>query len=133
VQPGARRPETPVLIGESTSGKARFLRETLAMKTLFFVVCVLAATAAFGQTASVIPSQAYPITISDHPQHASQHSMAGEQSILETNCNLSAHGERPLWEFAPTKVEIPLGDIARELRRQRDVFAVKKSNNVVEN
>jgi hypothetical protein len=103
------------------------------MKTLFFVVCTLAATAAFGQSASVISSQASPIQITDHPQHASQHAMAGEQSILETNCNLSAHGERPLWEFATSRVERPLGDIARELRKQRDFIATKKAVSVTEN
>lgn len=102
------------------------------MKTLLFVACILAATAAFGQTASVIPSQAYPVYIPDHPQHASQHSMAAEQSVLETNCNISAHGERPLWEFASPRVERPLGDIARELRRQRD-FVVTAKKAVVEN
>ena len=46
-------------------------------------------------------------------QHASQHEMTAEQSILGTNSNPSAHGERPLWEFATPRVEKPLGDIAR--------------------
>jgi hypothetical protein len=102
------------------------------MKTLLFVAGILAATAAFGQSASVIPSQAYPVYIPDHPQHASQHAMASEHAVLETNCNISAHGERPLWEFAPPRVERPLGDIARELRRQRD-FAVTAKKAPVEN
>lgn len=102
------------------------------MKTLLFVACILAATAAFGQAASAIPSQAYPIYIPDHPQHASQHAMAAEQTVLETNCNPSAHGERPLWEFASPRIERPLGDIARELRRQRD-FVVTAKKAVVEN
>jgi hypothetical protein len=102
------------------------------MKTLLFVACILVATAAFGQSAAVIPSQAYPVYIPDHPQHASQHAMASEQTILETNCNISAHGERPLWEFATPRVERPLGDIARELRRQRD-FVVTAKKAPVEN
>ena len=105
------------------------------MRTLLFVLCmcILAATAAFGQSASVISSQASPMYIPEHPEHAAQHSMAGEQSILETNCNLSAHGERPLWEFAISRVERPLGDIARELRKQRDFTATKKAVSVMEN
>jgi len=103
------------------------------MKTLLCAAFVLAATAAFGQTATVIPSQAYPTYVPDHPQHASQQSMAMEQSILETNCSVSAHGERPLWEFASPRVERPLGDIARELRRQRDFLVAKKASSVVEN
>jgi hypothetical protein len=103
------------------------------MKTLILGVCVLAASAAFGQAAATISTQAYPLTMPDHPQHASQHSMATEQSVLETNCNPSAHGERPLWEFATAHVERPLGDIARELRKQRDFIAAKKAESVVEN
>jgi len=103
------------------------------MKTLLFVVCILAATAGFGQSASVISSQVSPVYVPDHPQHASQHEMAGEQSILETSCNPSAHGERPLWEFAASRVEKPLGDIARELRKQRDFIATKKAGSVIEN
>jgi len=102
------------------------------MKTLFFALCLLAATGAFGQTTSVIPSQAYPITIPDHPEHASQHAMAGEQYILENSCNPSAHGERPLWEVAPPpRVVTPLGDVARDLRRQR--ADAKKARLVFEN
>jgi len=103
------------------------------MKTLLCAAIVLAATAAFGQTASVIPSQVSPIYVPDHPQHASQHGMAKEESVLENNCNVSAHGERPLWEFASPRVERPLGDIARELRRQRDYLAAKRASSVVEN
>jgi len=103
------------------------------VKTLLCAAFVLAATAAFGQTASVIPSQVSPIYVPDHPQHASQHGMAKEESVLENNCNVSAHGERPLWEFASPRVEKPLGDIARELRRQRDFLATRKTRNVVEN
>src|SRR5262245_5789058 len=97
------------------------------MKTLLCAAFVLAATAAFGQTATVIPSQAYPIYVPDHPQRASHQAMATEQSILESNCNVSAHGERPLWEFASPRVERSLGDIAREFRRQRDFIAAKKN------
>jgi hypothetical protein len=103
------------------------------MKTLLFVLCLLAATGAFGQSASVLSNQVSPITIVDHPQHASQHAMAGEQSVLETNCNPSAHGERPLWEFATIHVEKPLGDVARELRKQRDGFVAKKAEIIREN
>jgi hypothetical protein len=103
------------------------------MKTLLLVVCILAATAAFGQTASAISSEVSPMTIPDHPQHASQHEMSAEQSVLGTNSNPSAHGERPLWEFATIRVERPLGDIARELRKQRDHVAPKKASSMVEN
>ncbi len=103
------------------------------MKTLLLLVCVLAATAAFAQAASAISSEVSPMYIPDHPQHASQHEMAGEQSILGTSCNPSAHGERPLWEFATIRVERPLGDIARELRKQRDLIATKKAGSVMEN
>jgi hypothetical protein len=103
------------------------------MKTLLLLVCILAATAAFGQAASAISSEVSPMYIPDHPQHASQHEMTPEQSILGTNSNPSAHGERPLWEFATTRVERPLGDIARELRKQRDIVPTNKVRSVIEN
>jgi len=102
------------------------------IKPLLYAAFVLAATAAVGQTAAVIPNQVSPVYVPDHPQHASQHAMAKEESVLENNCNVSAHGERPLWEFASPRVERPLGDIAREFRRQRDFLAAKRAG-VVEN
>ena len=88
------------------------------MKTTILILCVLCATAALGQTAGSVSSQAQPTQISDHPQHASQHDLACEQSLLNTNAYTYAKGERPLWEFGPLTEPKPLGDIARAYRQQ---------------
>jgi len=104
------------------------------MKTVFFLFCVMSATAAFGQSvagASVMSAEPMPVTVPTHPRHADHQSLLTEQSLLGTSVNVSAHGERPLWEFAPKKVEIPLGDVARALREDHKV--AKKSATVVEN
>ena len=87
------------------------------MKTTIVVLCLICATAAFGQTASVLPNLAQPLTITDHPQHASQHDLALPQDILEHSDYAYAKGERPLSDFGfqPSAPE-PLGDIARAYR-----------------
>ena len=56
--------------------------------------------------------------IPDHPQHASQHTMASEESLLHSGTITEAHGERPLWEVGVDKpAERPLGDVARDYRK----------------
>ena len=105
------------------------------MKTVFFLFCVLFASAAFAQnvgaSASVLSNQPIRIAVPDHPEHASEMPMLMEQSLLHTSTFTSAHGERPLWEVAPVKQEVPLGDVARACKKERTI--VKKSATVVEN
>jgi hypothetical protein len=81
--------------------------------------------------ASVLSAQPVAIVVASHPGHATQQNMLSEQSLLGTSTNISAHGERPLWEFGPKKVAGPLGDIARAYRKDKEV--TKKSAIVVEN
>jgi hypothetical protein len=57
------------------------------------------------------------VQIADHPQHADQHDLRQEVSLLGSNGVSSAHGERPLWEFGSEKAETPLGDVARYYRK----------------
>ncbi len=92
------------------------------MKTTLFVLCLLCATAALGQSASSVATMASTFQVTSHPEHASPHALAQEQSLLEGPGAgfVYAQGERPLWEFASTAQEVPLGDIARKLREQRD-------------
>ena len=104
------------------------------MKTVFFSFCVMCASAAFGQAtigASALSAEPTSVMVPTHPRHADHQDLLTEQSLLGTSVNISAHGERPLWEFAPKTVEIPLGDIARALREDHKV--AKKSATVVEN
>jgi hypothetical protein len=87
-------------------------------------LCFLCTTSAFGQTAPVLSNQAQPVQMSDHPLHASEHSMATESSLLSTSTYSYAKGEIPISEFAGTlKPETPLGDIARSFRNERAATA----------
>lgn len=91
------------------------------MKTTLFALLLLCATAAFGQAAGIsVTSEPQPLQMPSHQQHASQHSMEREESLLiASNSETSARGERPLWEAgAKPAAEIPLGDVARMLRAE---------------
>jgi hypothetical protein len=90
------------------------------MKTTVFAICFLCATAAaFGQTASVQSNNPQPIYMpDDRPQHASQHVMALESSLLSTSEYSYAQGEQPMSDFVTLKRETPLGDIARAYRKE---------------
>ncbi|MGA7401018.1 MAG: hypothetical protein WCC99_02750 [Candidatus Sulfotelmatobacter sp.] len=89
------------------------------MKTLIVAFCLLSATAAFGQIASVLSNNPQPTVVPDHPQHATEHAMATETSLFGTSSAYTyAQGERPVWEFGSSgKQEVPLGDIARAYRQ----------------
>jgi hypothetical protein len=89
------------------------------MKTLFVVLSLLFATAALGQTATVLSNYVQPVEIVDHPAHASQHDLAKPQDLLEHSDYTYAQGERPLSDFPEHPSEpAPLGDIARALRSE---------------
>lgn len=86
---------------------------------LFLMFCV---ASAFGQTASVLSNNPAPTVMTDHPQHASQHDMATEQTLLGTNNPYSyAQGEQPLWQYPVEKHVTPLGDIARAYRKDHEL------------
>jgi len=91
------------------------------MKMTILLFCLLCATAAFGQYYSVgtapIQSTYNPPS---HPSRAVSQPMSVEQNLLGVNSFTSAHGEMPLWEAPALSAEIPLGDIARELKKQHD-------------
>jgi hypothetical protein len=91
------------------------------MKTIFFACCFFCATAAFGQTASSISSYAQPTELPEHPQHASQHSMADMTNLRGEGDYSYGHGDRPLWEFGPVKEEPSLGEVAREYRKEHEL------------
>ena len=101
------------------------------MKTLLFAFVFLGATAAFGQ-AGAISSQAVPIQMPDHPQHASLTPMACEHPLVGGAADnyTYAKGEQPLWEFGPVSQTVPLGDVARAYRK--DKVATKKAEIVFE-
>ena len=101
------------------------------MKNILLVgMIVFAASACFGQAVGAISSQAQPIQVPSHPMHAEQHAMASEQSLVGGGNYAYAQGERPLWEFGPVSQPVPLGDIAREVRKQK--LTAKKAEFVFE-
>jgi hypothetical protein len=51
-----------------------------------------------------------------------------EQNLLITSAYTYARGVRPLWEFAPASMEVPLGDMARLLKKEH--ASAKKSETV---
>ena len=93
------------------------------MKTTILVLCVLTATAAFGQGligGTSLSITANPLQFPTHQQRALQHTLGDTQSILETYNFASAQGTRPLWEFAPKDESMPLGDVARMFRKEHE-------------
>jgi hypothetical protein len=102
------------------------------MKTTIFVLFVLCAAVAFGQSAPVLPNQVQVFEIPDHPGHAAPHEMAPEQLLVggSPSTYTYAQGERPLWEFGPVSEPVPLGDVARAYRKQK--LTAKKAEIVFE-
>lgn len=92
-----------------------------AMKTTVILLFILCAATAFGQAVGSISNQVQIMQMPEHPQHAEQHEMAAEHSLIggSSNTYTYAQGERPLWEFGPVSVSIPLGDVARAVRKER--------------
>lgn len=90
-------------------------------KATLFVLCLLCATGALGQSVGgVLSSEPQVFRVPDHALHAAQQRMATEQSLLESSSYTIVQGERPLWEFAPDPHAVPLGDIARMLKREHE-------------
>jgi hypothetical protein len=104
------------------------------MKTIFVVSLVLFAATAFAQTAAVLPNQAQILELPDHPQHAAPHAMATEQPIVggSSDTYSYAQGEQPLWEFGPISQPVPLGDVARAYRKEKDKANAPKAEFVFE-
>ncbi len=93
------------------------------MKTTLLALCFLCATAAFGQSAGGSvgsASMSSSIQMTSHPQHASQMPMAQEQNLFDHSGYFFVEGERPLWEVQPLSPKVPLGDIARALRKEHE-------------
>ena len=101
------------------------------MKITLCVLFILVAAAAFGQVSGAISAQTQMLQLPDHPQHADQHALATEQSLLGCGSVTTAHGERPLWEFgSDAPAPQSLGDVARALRKEK--ITVKKADKVFE-
>ena len=101
------------------------------MKTIFLMVCLLSASAAFGQNyVGYLNSEPQVYHAPDHPAHASYAPIAQETNIAGGGSVSIASGEKPASDF-PQMVPMPLGDAARELKKQR--AQLKKARKVWEN
>lgn len=80
-----------------------------------FLFCVVLA---FGQAGSVLSSEPVVLTMPTHPQLAQPKALAQERSLMLPSAQTQAHGTRPLWELVPPKQEVPLGDVARALKKE---------------
>lgn len=101
------------------------------MKITLFVLFILVAATAFGQLPGAISGEPQMLQVPDHPQHADQHAMASEHSLVGGGSVTYAHGERPLWEFgSPLPEPAPLGNVARAFRKEK--LVLKKAQIVFE-
>jgi hypothetical protein len=100
------------------------MKKTLVVLSFFVFVLT---TAAFAQYGSYISSEPQPYHAPDHPSHASFAPMRSEMSIYPGTSYVSAQGDRPASDF-PQAASAPLGDVARELKKEH-TFA-KKSTTV---
>ncbi len=100
------------------------------MKTTLVVLFITCSALAWGQTVGTLSGQPAIGQVPDHPQHASLHDMAPEQSLVGGSTYTYAQGERPLWEFGPVSEPVPLGDVARAYRKEK--LTAKKAQIVFE-
>lgn len=57
-------------------------------------------------------------TAPDHSLRAVRHSLAPEYDLREAGGIEMAHGELPAWEVLSPAAETPLGDVARDYRKE---------------
>jgi len=88
------------------------------MKAIFLGLCLLFATAAFGQSVLTGSSFANTVQPADHPNRSTFQDMGTERSLLGSNNVLIGHGEMPLSEAPLQFHEVPLGDSARALKQE---------------
>jgi hypothetical protein len=90
------------------------------MKTIFLIPILLLGTAAFGQYGSSVSSSAMTSTFSapDHAWRATRHGLGIEYDLRESSGITMGQGELPAWEIPGLGYETPLGDAARDYRKE---------------
>jgi hypothetical protein len=89
------------------------------MKTGLLVLCLLCASTALAQ-ASGSAQLSNELQFSTHDERATQLPMAQEQNLLANSSYSYVQGERPLWEVQPLSHTVPLGDVARALKKEHE-------------
>jgi hypothetical protein len=96
------------------------------MKKIVFLFCVLSTSAAFAQYyGNSRSNQPQVYEFQGNPAHANYAPLASEQSILASASYTSAQGERRASDF-PQPEATPLGDVARELRKEHALLKKSK-------
>ena len=96
----------------------KFLASLIALLFL----CTLSHAQAGGSISP--PTMVSSYAMSGHPEHAAQHALGDEQSLLQGG-ESSAHGELPMSDFSTEQEPtVSLGQVAREYREGK---AVKRS------
>jgi hypothetical protein len=93
------------------------------MKITLLVLFLFCTVAAFSQSAPVLSSQPSIAQFTEHPEHAEPHAMAAEHPIVggASDSYSYAQGEQPLWQFGSSSVPVPLGDVARAYRKEKQL------------
>jgi hypothetical protein len=82
-------------------------------------LCLLFASTAFAQSsAPVLSNNPAPLEMSGYAQHADEHPMGQEVSLLSHSTYGYAKGELPLADVAEPVYHTPLGDVARAYRKE---------------
>jgi hypothetical protein len=106
------------------------------MKSMFLLLCVLCTTAALGQAGPgiyTLSNQPVVVQLPSHTEHAASRPMGARQNLLEGSSLVYAQGERPPVEALPKSTPVPLGDVARAYRMQKQQAVAAKASKVVEN
>jgi hypothetical protein len=86
-----------------------------------FVVCVACAMGAAGQVRGAsISAEPQIMSVPEHTSYATVGSMGTQHDLMGHYGMTSVHGERALWELMPEPVVTPLGDSAREIRKEHE-------------
>jgi hypothetical protein len=97
-----------------------------------FGLFLMCGGSAFGQSVSVLTNNPQPFTSpDDRPLHAAEHAMGSETSLLSLSSISYAKGEVPLAELASPVYHTPLGDIAREYKKEHAMLP--KATRIAEN
>jgi hypothetical protein len=93
------------------------------MKNIILAGFVFCAAAAFGQATTGGAVHVQPLEFDNNPQHAERQPMAIERPLVGAGVDTYtyAQGERPLWEFGPVTEPVPLGDVARAYRKEKQM------------
>jgi len=94
------------------------------MKTIFLIsLLLLLGVGAFGQccqSSMAAPAMTSAWTAPDHSQRAMRHGLATEYDLREIGGVTMARGELPAWEVMSPAEETPLGDVARDYRKEHE-------------